>query len=180
MFDIYSCFPAAFDIARRAVGILEGDSRDLSVTGGMSFFGGPGNNYSMHAIATVVDLIRKDRSLKAMVTANGWYLTKHSVGIYAGAPSAHPWENRDDSPMQRFIDAQAMPKPIERASGSLVVEADVSSGMTVPVRRSQGLWSGGLEMAAGPWHILMLGRKNFCTWRSSNWSVVQVMSGMMS
>jgi acetyl-CoA C-acetyltransferase len=125
VFDIYSCFPAAFDIARRAVGILEGDSRDLSVTGGMSFFGGPGNNYSMHAIATVVDLIRKDRSLKAMVTANGWYLTKHSVGIYAGSPSAHPWDDRDDSPLQRFIDAQAMPKPIERASGSLVVEAYV-------------------------------------------------------
>ena len=101
-FDLYSCFPAAFEIARREIGILEGDPRDLSVTGGLSFFGGPGNNYSMHAIATVVDLIRKDRSLKAMVTANGWYLTKHSVGIYAGSPSAHPWEDRDDSPLQRF------------------------------------------------------------------------------
>ena len=124
-FDLYSCFPAAFEIARREIGILEDDPRDLSVTGGLPFFGGPGNNYSMHAIATVVDLIRKDRSHKAMVTANGWYLTKHSIGIYAGSPSAHPWEDRDDSPLQRSINAQALPKPIERASGSLVVEAYV-------------------------------------------------------
>ncbi len=79
----------------------------------------------MHAIATVVDLIRKDRSHKAMVTANGWYLTKHSIGIYSGSPSAHPWEDRDDSTLQRSINAQALPESIERASGSLVVEAYV-------------------------------------------------------
>jgi acetyl-CoA C-acetyltransferase len=124
-FDLYSCFPAAFEIARREIGILEDDPRDLSVTGGLPFFGGPGNNYSMHAIATVVDLIRKDRSHKAMVTANGWYLTKHSIGIYSGSPSTHPWGDRDDSPLQRSINAQALPKPIERASGSLLVEAYV-------------------------------------------------------
>jgi acetyl-CoA C-acetyltransferase len=125
MFDLYSCFPAAFEIARREIGIFEDDPRDLSVTGGLPYFGGPGNNYSMHAIATAGYLIRKDRSNKVMVTANGWYLTKHSIGIYSGSPSAHPWEDRDDSPLQRSIDAQALPEPIERASGSLVVEAYV-------------------------------------------------------
>ncbi len=125
LFDLYSCFPSAFEIARREVGIPEDDPRDLSVTGGLPFFGGPGNNYSMHAIAEVVDLIRKDRSRKAMVTANGWYLTKHSVGIYAGTPSVHPWEDRDDSALQHSIDAQALPEPVEKASGALVVEAYV-------------------------------------------------------
>lgn len=125
VFDLYSCFPSAFEIARQEIGIAEDDLRDLSVTGGLPFFGGPGNNYSMHAIATVVDLIRKDRSRKAMVTANGWYLTKHSNGIYAGSPSAHPWNDRDDSAVQRAIDAQALPPPVERAAGSLVVEAYV-------------------------------------------------------
>ena len=125
VFDIYSCFPSAFEIARREIGIPEDDPRDLSVTGGLPFFGGPGNNYSMHAIAAVVDLIRKDRSRKAMVTANGWYLTKHAIGIYTGAPPAHPWNDRDDSLTQRAIDAQALPMPVEKASGSLTVEAYV-------------------------------------------------------
>ena len=110
-FDLYSCFPSAFEIARREVGIGADDPRTLSVTGGLPFFGGPGNNYSMHAIATVVDLIRQDRSLNAMVTANGWYLTKHSVGVYGGTPPARPWSDRDDSALQRSIDARALPAP---------------------------------------------------------------------
>jgi len=124
-FDLYSCFPSAFEIARREVGIGADDPRTLSVTGGLPFFGGPGNNYSMHAIATVVDLIRQDRSLNAMVTANGWYLTKHSVGVYGGTPPARPWSDRDDSALQRSIDARALPAPMERAAGPLTVEAYV-------------------------------------------------------
>jgi acetyl-CoA C-acetyltransferase len=125
VFDLYSCFPSAFEIARREIGIPEDDRRDLSVTGGLPFFGGPGNNYSMHAIAAVVDLIRKDRSRKAMVTANGWYLTKHAIGVYAGSSSGQPWDDRDDSLVQRSINAKALPMPIERASGSMMVEAYV-------------------------------------------------------
>jgi acetyl-CoA C-acetyltransferase len=125
VFDLYSCFPSAFEIGRREIGIPDDDPRDLSVTGGLPFFGGPGNNYSMHAIAAAVDLIRKDRSQKAMVTANGWYLTKHANGIYAGSPSMNPWTDRDDSPVQRSIDARALPQPVERAAGSLLVEAYV-------------------------------------------------------
>jgi len=125
VFDLYSCFPSAFEIARTEVGIPEDDPRDLSVTGGLPFFGGPGNNYSMHAIVSVVDRIRADRSLKAMVTANGWYLTKHSVGVYAGSPPSHPWTDRDDSALQNAIDGEALPEPAEKAEGPLTVEAYV-------------------------------------------------------
>ncbi|KAF0155273.1 MAG: acetyl-CoA C-acetyltransferase [Syntrophaceae bacterium] len=125
VFDLYSCFPSAFEIARREIGIPKNDRRDLSVTGGLPFFGGPGNNYSMHAIAAVVERIRKDRSRKAMVTANGWYLTKHAIGVYAGSPSGQLWDDRDDSPVQRSINAEALPMPVEKASGSLTVEAYV-------------------------------------------------------
>jgi acetyl-CoA C-acetyltransferase len=125
VFDIYSCFPSAFEIARKEIGIPENDARELSVTGGLPFFGGPGNNYTMHAIASVVERIRKDRSQKAMVTANGWYLTKHAIGIYAALPSRCPWRDRDDSSLQRSINDRALPEPVEKASGSLTVEAYV-------------------------------------------------------
>ena len=125
VFDIYSCFPSAFEIARKEIGIEDDDPRDLSVTGGLPFFGGPGNNYVTHAIASVVDLIRKDRSQKAMVTANGWYLTKHAIGIYAGTSPVNSWSDRDDSLTQLAIDAQALPMPVEKASGTLTVEAYV-------------------------------------------------------
>ena len=123
VFDLYSCFPSAVEIARRALGIPENDGRDLSVTGGLAHFGGPGNNFTLHAIASVVERIRRDRGLKAMVTANGWFNSKHAVGIYGAGEPLHPWEDRDDEPIQRAIDAQALPEPVERAEGRLSVEA---------------------------------------------------------
>ncbi len=123
IFDLYSCFPSAMEIARQAIGIPENDSRDLSVTGGLAFFGGPGNNYSLHAIVSTMDRIRRDRRLKAMVTANGWYNSKHAIGIYGAEPPENFWEDEDYAAIQKSIDAAALPEPVERADGPLKVEA---------------------------------------------------------
>lgn len=123
VFDLYSCFPSAVEISRRAIGIPEDDPRDLSVTGGLAYFGGPGNNYTMHAIVSVVNHIRHDSRLKAMVTANGWYNSKHAIGIYSAEPPDYPWEDHDVSAVQKAIDAEALPDPVERASGILTIEA---------------------------------------------------------
>jgi len=125
IFDLYSCFPSAVEIAMTEIGIAPDDPRQLSVTGGLAYFGGAGNNYSMHAIAEVVEKIRQDRSLRAMVTANGWYITKHSIGIYAGQATEKPWTLRDDSSLQKSIDAEALAEPVEQAHGKLKVEAYV-------------------------------------------------------
>ncbi|MFH1081482.1 MAG: acetyl-CoA acetyltransferase [Pseudomonadota bacterium] len=123
VFDLYSCFPSAVEIVRRVLGIPEDDERDLSVTGGLAHFGGPGNNYTLHVIASIVERIRRDRRVKAMVTANGWFNSKHAVGVYGAGEPRHFWEDRDDGPIQRAIDAQALPEPVERADGQLAVEA---------------------------------------------------------
>jgi len=60
-----------------------------------------------------------------MVTANGWYITKHSIGIYAGQATEKPWTLRDDSSLQKSIDAEALAEPVEKAQGMLTVEAYV-------------------------------------------------------
>lgn len=125
IFDIYSCFPSAFEIARQALGIAEDDGRDLTLTGGLPYFGGPGNNYSLHAIAEVVKRLRRSPQLKAIVTANGWYNTKHSIGVYGCSVPANPWDDRDDSDVQARIDSLALPGPVERAQGELKVGAYV-------------------------------------------------------
>src|SRR5438105_3874140 len=82
--DLYSCFPSAVQIgaAELGLGLAETD-RPLTVTGGLSFAGGPGNNYSTHAIATMVERLRDDPGAMGLVTALGWYLTKHAVGLYS-------------------------------------------------------------------------------------------------
>ncbi|MDD5167758.1 MAG: hypothetical protein PHN75_02995 [Syntrophales bacterium] len=123
VFDLYSCFPSAVEISRQAIGIPEDDPRDLTVTGGLACFGGPGNNYTMHAIASAVNRIRADKTLKAMITANGWYNSKHAIGIYGAEPPDHPWEDRDDSAIQKTIDAAALNEPVKEAEGIMTIEA---------------------------------------------------------
>ena len=53
--DLYSCFPSAVQIAAEELGLPDDDpARPLTVTGGLTFAGGPGNNYGTHAVASMV------------------------------------------------------------------------------------------------------------------------------
>mgnify|MGYP001169233212 FL=1 len=79
--DLYSCFPSAVQIAARELGFSL--DRPLTVTGGLTFGGGPLNNYVMHSISRMVALLRESPEKKGMITANGGFLTKHSFGIYS-------------------------------------------------------------------------------------------------
>ena len=123
MFDFYSCFPSMVQIIRNTLQIEEDDPRPLTVTGGMSFFGGPWNNYSMHPVVTAVDLIRKDPSLKIMVVANGGYNTKESVGIYGKQPPKKHWGTEEVSTAQEEISKGELLNVVEEANGILTIEA---------------------------------------------------------
>ena len=82
--DLYSCFPSAVQVAAAELGL--GEERPLTVTGGLTFGGGPLNNYVMHSIARSVELLREKPGSHALVTANGGNLYKHAHGIYGSAP----------------------------------------------------------------------------------------------
>jgi len=120
-FDLYSCFPCAVELACDALGIAEDDPRSLTVTGGLACFGGPGNNYSMHAIASMVERLRREPERKGLVSAMGWYVTKHSVGIYSGAPPEREWRRRDCAQDQAELDDRTHPTLVE-AEGRGTVE----------------------------------------------------------
>jgi acetyl-CoA C-acetyltransferase len=107
MFDLYSCFPIAVFAVQEELGLSRDDSRPLTVTGGLPFFGGAGNNYSMHAIATMVRRLRDDRGAYGLVGANGGYLSKYSVGIYSARPTE--WRGLDSRELQSEIDTFAAP-----------------------------------------------------------------------
>ena len=53
-FDLYSCFPFPVFVICEALGIAGDDPRGLTLTGGLPYFGGPGNSYSLHGIAETV------------------------------------------------------------------------------------------------------------------------------
>ncbi len=122
-FDLYSCFPSAVEIARRELGISETDPRDISVTGGLPYFGGPGNNYSLHAIAAAADRIRHHPEELGLVTALGWFNTKWAVGIYGAKPGVQPWTDLDVSDIQAKFDGEALAPPTEHAEGKMTIES---------------------------------------------------------
>lgn len=87
--DLYSCFPAAVQIAAAELGLPVGDpDRPLTVTGGLTFAGGPGNNYGGHGIASIVPLLRAEPSAYGLTTSLGWYATKHALGVWSATPPA--------------------------------------------------------------------------------------------
>jgi acetyl-CoA C-acetyltransferase len=94
----------------------------LTRTGGLSFAGAPWNSYVLHAIATLVGELRELPGGRALVWANGGFLTKHSFGVYGSTPP--PAGFGYDSP-QAAIDA--LPRRTlatgDDATGSAVVEA---------------------------------------------------------
>lgn len=89
--DIYSCFPVAVFAAVDTLGDPARALGDYTITGGLNFFGGPGNGYAMYSIAAVVERLRQDGSKPALITANGGVMSKQAVGIYTASQPPRPW-----------------------------------------------------------------------------------------
>jgi acetyl-CoA C-acetyltransferase len=107
-FDVYSCFPSAVQMAARAFGVATDDKRGLTVTGGLPYAGGPGNNYATHGIAAMVTRLRSTGGT-GVCAALGGYATKHAVGVYGSNPPAAAFHIGDTTGAQMAIDAGAIP-----------------------------------------------------------------------
>lgn len=122
--DLYSCFPSAVELGAAALGLECADPARLTLTGGLPYFGGPGNGYSLFAIATLVTRLREAREpAVGLVWANGWYLTKHALGLYGNRPHPQGWRHLPNEELQARIDAMAAPAWADRPEGPGVVEA---------------------------------------------------------
>jgi acetyl-CoA C-acetyltransferase len=104
--DLYSCFPIAVSNVADGLGLAADDPRGLTVTGGLPFFGGAGNNYSMHAIAEAVQRARSTPGSYVLVGANGGVMSKYSVGVYSTEPG--DWASDRSEALQD--DIAALPK----------------------------------------------------------------------
>lgn len=116
--DLYSCFPSAVQIAAHELGL--GTDRPLTVTGGLSFAGGPWNDYVTHSIATMAGVLREDPGSVGLVTANGGFITKHAFGVYSTAPPAGPFRHAD---LQEEVDALPSREVVDDHEGTITVEA---------------------------------------------------------
>lgn len=120
-FDFYSCYPIAVSsVAIDGLGMRVDDPRGFTVTGGLPYFGGPGNNYSMHGICSVVERLRSQPGTYGLVGANGGYLSKYAVGIYSTRPAPLPPSH--DASLQAEIDRWPAPEHAERPDGWATIE----------------------------------------------------------
>jgi acetyl-CoA C-acetyltransferase len=116
--DLYSCFPSAVQIAARELGLDE--TGPLTVTGGLTFGGGPLNNYVMHSIARMVELLREQPGARGLITANGGNLYKHAHGVYASEPPVRDFQFDN---VQAEIDALPARECLPEYAGDVTIES---------------------------------------------------------
>ncbi|KOS55810.1 acetyl-CoA acetyltransferase [Rhodococcus rhodochrous] len=123
--DIYSCFPSAVQVAANELGLaLDDPGRPLTVTGGLTFGGGPWNNYVSHSIATMARRVRESPGSYGLVTANSGYLTKHAMGVYRTEPPAGGFRRLD-------VQAEVVGQPTTAALVSYAGTASAESWTVV-------------------------------------------------
>lgn len=107
LLELYSCFPVAVEIYAAELGIDL--ARDLTVTGGMPFAGGPLNNYVLQATARAAELLRAGAGRNALVSSVSGYLTKQGFGLWSCAAPRRPFAFADVS---AEVAAAAPPCPV--------------------------------------------------------------------
>jgi acetyl-CoA C-acetyltransferase len=118
--DLYSCFPAPVFNICDGLGLAPDDHRGLTLTGGLPFFGGPGNNYSMHAIAETVQRARQAPGTFGFVGANGGIMSKYSAGVYGTTPVG--WTPDRSKDLQAEVDSWDAPAEARAADGWATIE----------------------------------------------------------
>jgi len=125
--DLYSCFPIAVSAVADGLGLDAGDPRGLTLTGGLPFFGGAGNNYSLHAVAETAHRLRAAPGSDGFVGANGGTLSKYSAGVYSTTPVE--WRRDRSAALQAEIDAwPAVPQALEADGWGTVETFTVKHG----------------------------------------------------
>lgn len=135
--DLYSCFPSAVQIAAAELGIdVEDSARPPTVTGGLSFAGGPGSNYVTHSLATIAGRLREDPDAYGYLTGVGWYMTKHASVLLSTRPPEQPYAHAqpqaalDALPRREIAAEPASPgDPVE--AFTVVYERDGTPGRAI-------------------------------------------------
>ena len=104
--DLYSCFPIA--VRTQALELDIDLSRDLTVTGGMTWAGGPLNNYVIQAAAKLAQVLRADSGSTGLLTSVSGMITKQGASMWSSEPPAQPFANID---VTDAVAVELQPKP---------------------------------------------------------------------
>lgn len=140
--DLYSCFPAAVQVQAAELG-LRLDGRPLTVTGGMTFGGGPYNNYVLQGMAAMARVLRAaDPGTVGLTSAMSGPFTKSGVILWSTADPRAPFAAVD-------VTADADARTDRRAADPDLVGAATIVGHTVASARDGALTAIVLAESAG-------------------------------
>jgi acetyl-CoA C-acetyltransferase len=124
--DLYSCFPAAVEVQAAELGFDL--ARPLTITGGMTFSGGPYNNYSLQgAAAMVTALTNGPADTIGLTSAVSGLLTKPSVTLWSNAAPRNAYTCVDVTDQARSVTAVRTVDP-DLVGAATVVGATVIPG----------------------------------------------------
>ncbi|TGO31955.1 hypothetical protein BHYA_0375g00070 [Botrytis hyacinthi] len=153
IFDFYSCFPIVPKLAAHHLKIPFLDPpRPITLLGGLTSFGGAGNNYSLHAITEMTRQLRNQRDQlsnhknagvsNGLILANGGVLTYQHVVCLSTQPKSEGNKYQDGNPC---------PKIVQNVTG------DEEDGLEIvgPEGVKKGVWEGIIET-----YTVQFSRKN--------------------
>ena len=140
--ELYSCFPSAVQIQARELGLT--DERSLTLSGGMSFAGGPLNNFTLQAFEPFVARLRERPDDLGLVTAVSGMITKQGVAVWSATPPERPFASFDVSE--------------EARAETATVEVDARYEGSAEVESSTVVHQGGV-----PWRAVVLARTPYGT-----------------
>ena len=91
--ELYSCFPSAVRVQLEEMGKPGGS--DLTVTGAMTFAGGPLNNFVLQATARMAQLLRDQPAALGLVTSVSGMLTKQACALWSATHGDKPYTHID-------------------------------------------------------------------------------------
>jgi acetyl-CoA C-acetyltransferase len=93
LMELYSCFPQAVRVQLQELNLPK--NRPLSVTGAMTFGGGPLNNFVFQATVKMAQLLRANPGQTGLVTCVSGMNTKQGCALYSSEPNAEGWQFAD-------------------------------------------------------------------------------------
>ena len=123
LYDIYSCFPIVPKLAAHHLDLpIIGGEKSLTLLGGLTSFGGAGNNYSMHAITEMVRQLRAGKGKTGLVLANGGWVTYQHVLLMSRSPRHDGLPYPDEDPLPKSVTDVQVPHIVEQANGEAIIE----------------------------------------------------------
>jgi acetyl-CoA C-acetyltransferase len=97
--ELYSCFPFAIRVQLEEFSMHP--TNGVSVTGGMTFGGGPLNNFVFQATVKMAQLLRQNPSEIGLVTTVSGLLTKQACALWSATPGEDGWAFADVTELVR-------------------------------------------------------------------------------